>query len=357
MRIATITGARPQFIKLAPLSRTIRCRHTEVLIHTGQHYDPEMSDNFFKDLDIPRPDYNLNVGSGSPGVQTAEMLRKIERVLISDRPDAVIVFGDTNSTLAGSLAAVKLGIPSVHVEAGLRSFNRMMPEEINRIVTDHSSDILLVPTQTAMDNLHNEGLASRSFLTGDIMVDTLTENIERAMRHSRIIDSMKIEPGSYYVLTLHRPYNVDNHTVLYRILNEVSKIDVTVIFPVHPRTKKMIREHDIRINSNIMITDPAGYLDFITLMNNSRMILTDSGGIQKEAYILKKPCVTIRSETEWTETVHAGWNLLVQYDDERFSLKIREFSPPDEHPDLFGRNVSEKMLSVIEENIESKRDV
>lgn len=351
MKLVTIVGARPQFIKLAPLSRKIRHEHTEILVHTGQHYTHSLSDDIFRDLELPEPLYNLGVGSGSHGKQTAEMLEKIESVLKIERPDCVIVFGDTNSTVAGSLAAAKLTIPVVHIEAGLRSYNREMPEEINRVVSDHTSDILLAPTRSAMNNLRKEGLADRSYLTGDIMVDTLMENIEKAQRISRILSHINVEPDSYYLLTLHRPYNVDKREVLERLIKNLSELDVRIIFPVHPRTSNMIKKFKIETGKRIILIEPAGYLDFISLMNNCRKIITDSGGIQKEAYLLKKPCITVRSETEWIETVEVGWNMLLRYDDEHIKRKILEFHPNGDQPNIFGECVTDKMLSVIENNI------
>jgi UDP-N-acetylglucosamine 2-epimerase len=346
-KVLSIVGARPQFIKLAPLSRRIREHFTEIIVHTGQHFDKQMSDAFFADLNIPAPDYNLNIGSGSHGQQTGNMLMAIEEVLQKEKPALVVVFGDTNSTLAGALAAVKLHIPVVHIEAGLRSFNRSMPEEINRIATDHISDYLFAPTSAAMVNIEKEGLTGRSFLTGDIMVDALLDNIDRARAGSTILQDLDLQPETYSLLTLHRPYNVDDPANLKAILALLSRTEERVVFPVHPRTRNIIRDHHIQIPGNIRTTTPVGYLDFLFLQSHSRRVITDSGGIQKEAYILMKPCLTLRPETEWVETVEAGWNLLIDYKQEGTADQIGNFTPPDGHPDLFGRDVAAGMTELI----------
>jgi len=342
MNIVSIVGARPQFIKLAPLSKELRKFHKEYIVHTGQHYDQNMSGNFFTDLNIPLPDFSLEVGSGTHGAQTGEMLGKIETLLLELKPDLVIVFGDTNSTLAGALAASKLGIKSVHIEAGLRSFNRTMPEEINRIVSDHISDYLYAPTKTSIANLTKEGLTDKSYLTGDIMVDSISLASEKS-------NFKENNSKDFILVTLHRPYNVDDPSKLQNIINKLESLGKEIVFPVHPRTKKLIREFGIKIGQNIEIIDPLGYLDFISHQLNCNMIITDSGGIQKEAYILKKPCITLRSETEWVETVFAGWNKLLDFmiSEENFRDAVLNFPPPSEHPDLFGKEVAKKMCNLI----------
>jgi len=348
MKIASIVGARPQFIKLAPLSKKINDRFKEVIIHTGQLFDKNMSAMFFKDLCIPPPDYNLNINCRSHGEQTGKMMIELEKVLKSECPSLGIVFGDTDSTLAGSLVCSKLHIPLVHIEAGLRSFNKEMPEEINRIVSDHTSDFLFAPTQTAMQNLAKEGLSEKAILTGDIMVDSLMDNIKRADQISNILETKGLVAEKYYLMTLHRPYNVDDPVKLRNIVTKLSKISGQVIFPVHPRTSKVIDDNQLVIPENVLLSEPIGYLDFIKLESCSMKIITDSGGIQKEAYILKKPCITIRPETEWVETVKQGWNVLVDADSDDFVNTIETFNPSQEQSDLFGENVAQKMFDKIQ---------
>jgi len=347
-----VVGARPQFVKLAPLSKVIRkSGHNEVIVHSGQHYDIQMNEVFFRDMEIPAPDYNLSVGSGTQAVQTGEILALIEPILIKEKPDVLVVYGDTNTTLAGALAAVKLGIRTAHVEACLRSFNRSMPEEINRVVTDHISDILLAPTPKAMENAAREGLSDKCVLVGDIMVDSLLFGISKAREQSKVLQELKIAEGEEYcLLTLHRPYNVDNTENLQHILRALDSLDKRIIFPVHPRTRQILQKMQNRIFRNINFVAPQAYLDFLTLMDNCSMILSDSGGIQKEAYILKKPCVTLRPETEWVETVESGWNMLLPTDSAVFPKKVLSFQAPDTHPDIFGREVSEKFLAVLTGN-------
>ena len=347
MKILSIVGARPQFIKLGPFSAALREQHKEIIVHTGQHYDVQMSDLLFRDLKLPAPDYNLNIGSAAQGAQTGKMLTEIETVLIKEKPDAVVVFGDTNSTLAGALAAVKLHIPTVHVEAGLRSFNRTMPEEINRIVADHTADFLFAPTPASVENLDKEGLREKTFLTGDIMVDAHYQALQKST-NTKILEGLSIEPDNYYLLTLHRPYNVDNPDILSSIFQELSHLKHKIVFPVHPRTNSVIEQNKIAFPSNFISVKPMGYLDFIKLQANSLKIITDSGGIQKEAYILKKPCITLRSETEWVETVNAGWNILINpIKETAYAEKIENFSPPDQYEKIFGEDVAGKMTEII----------
>lgn len=348
MKVLSIVGARPQFIKLAPFSRHVSKNHQEIVLHTGQHYDHIMSDGIFEELEIPKPNYNLEIGSGRHGKQTGRMLEEVEDVLINEEPDVVVIFGDTNSTLAGALAAVKLGIPSIHIEAGLRSFNREMPEEINRVVSDHTCDHLFVPTNSAMSNLEKEGLDHRAWKSGDIMVDTLQNSLEVALQKDTL-EKAGVEKSCYYLVTLHRPYNVDDPDSLQQILNHLGKLSLEVLFPAHPRTKKIIKEHSLEVPEGINITSPFGYFDFLNLQYNAAKIITDSGGIQKEAYLLKKPCLTLRTETEWTETVKAGWNKLIDAIDPDFVETIEEFQPPAEQENIFGENVAMRMVQKIEE--------
>ncbi|MCB5230872.1 MAG: UDP-N-acetylglucosamine 2-epimerase (non-hydrolyzing) [Candidatus Cloacimonas sp.] len=352
MKIASIVGARPQFVKLAPFSKKIREKNHEIIIHTGQHYDVNMSASFFKELDIPNPDYHLEIGSDTHAKQTGKMLAELEDVFVKEQPELVVVFGDTNSTLAGALAAAKLHIPILHIEAGLRSFNRRMPEEINRVATDHISSFLYAPTEAAMINLSKEGLEDISYLTGDIMVDSLKLALEKSKGRELVNEKMGLNKEEYYLLTLHRPQNVDNYEYLSNLLKKMNKLDLPVIFPVHPRTRKILRDYAPNTLDEtypaIRFIEPVGYLDFINLQANSKAVVTDSGGIQKEAYILKRPCVTVRTETEWIETVNSGWNKLLAPDSEDFIEQIIEHRPLNEYHDLFGQNVAAKMSEIID---------
>lgn len=324
MKIVTIIGTRPQFIKAALFSDVFRKENKEILVHTGQHYDINMSDIFFDELGIPKPDYYLGIGSGSHGVQTGRMLEKIEELLLKEKPDGVLVYGDTNSTLAGALAASKLHIPVFHVEAGLRSYNKFMPEEQNRIITDHISTLLLCPTQTAVDNLKKEGICSGVFNTGDIMYDAVLRYFEIAKRKyangiwlselkkkNGIITALKEK--QYYLATIHRAENTDNPRKLFEIFFAFEKMDKPVLIPLHPRTKKVIADLNI-IMENTIAVKPVGYLLMLYLTANAYMVLTDSGGLQKEAYFLKTPCTTLREQTEWVETLKNDWNALTPID-------------------------------------------
>lgn len=326
MKLVSIVGARPQFVKIAPVCRAI-ARHNagggepieDLIVHTGQHYDPGMSDVFFDELDIPRADFDLGVGSGSHGVQTARMLEGIEALLLKAKPDAVVVYGDTNSTIAGALAAVKLHVPVVHVEAGLRSFNRRMPEEINRVATDHMSDLLLAPTPTAMRHLEAERLADRAEFTGDVMLDAVRHNLVVAGERSRVLEDLGLEARSYGVVTLHRAENTSAERLRasLELLNTVAATGVTLVFPVHPRTRAQLDAGgagDWVAHPRLRLVPVLGYLDMLRLVGNAQVVLTDSGGLQKEALFLGAPCVTLRDETEWPETVEAGANVVTGLD-------------------------------------------
>jgi UDP-GlcNAc3NAcA epimerase len=337
MKIVSIIGARPQFIKAAAVSRVLRRQHREVLVHTGQHYDYEMSGIFFEGLDLPQPDANLGVGSGSHGAQTGCMLKGVEDLLLAEQPDYLLIYGDTNSTLAGALAAVKLDVPVVHVEAGLRSFNRRMPEEINRVVADHVSDVLLCPSETAVRNLAAEGITRNVHLVGDVMLDVLNWAKECVVRNPpEILERLGLERHSYLLATVHRSENTDDLARLSQILNAFNSLDEAVVFPVHPRTRKVIASAGFKIENHVRLIDPVGYLDMVALVGAARLILTDSGGLQKEAYWLGVPCLTMRNETEWVETVEAGWNTLVGSDTERIIETVRTFAPNGFRPDLYG---------------------
>ncbi len=318
MKIITIIGARPQFIKAAAVSRVLRLTEgvKEILVHTGQHYDSNMSDVFFDELEIPRPDYNLGIGSGTHGEQTGRMLEAIEKVLLKEKPDWVLVYGDTNSTLAGALAAVKLHIPVAHVEAGLRSFNRLMPEEINRVLTDHASDLLFAPTKTAVENLRREGIYEDQIkLVGDVMYDAAIFYGKKADQQSHILNKLRLKPKEYILATVHRAENTDDPIRLRAIFDALCEVacEIKVVLPLHPRTREALIKTGIygMAASRICLTEPVGYLDMVMLEKNACLIATDSGGVQKEAFFYRVPCVTLREETEWVELVELGWNVVV----------------------------------------------
>ena len=316
MKILTIIGARPQFIKAATVSRQVALfdNVTEVIVHTGQHYDANMSDVFFEELSIPRPDHHLGIGGGFHGAMTGRQLEAIEGVLLEEKPDCVLGYGDTNSTLAGGLAAAKLHIPVAHVEAGLRSFNRRMPEEVNRILTDHLSERLFTPTDTAMANLRREGLPEeRLHLVGDVMLDASLFYRDRA-RPPAWFDGLGVDPGDFVLATVHRAENTDDARRLSDILRGLAESDLPVLLPLHPRTRARIEEYGLELPDRLRVTEPVGYLEMVWLEANCRCIATDSGGVQKEAYFFSKPCITLRDETEWVELVRAGANTLVGAD-------------------------------------------
>jgi len=328
MRVVSIVGARPQFVKLAPVCRAVSAHNQaggvhidHLIVHTGQHYDPELSDIFFDELEIPKADVNLGVGSAPHGQQTGRMLEHFERFLLDSKPDAVIVYGDTNSTIAGALVAAKQHVPVVHVESGLRSFNRLMPEEINRIATDHVSDLLYAPTRTAMQLLAREGLEERAVLVGDVSYDAVLFNRELAVRKSRIVEQLEVSPRNYAVLTVHRSENTEAGRLIDLLawLGEIAAGGMPFIFPIHPRTARLLPRDPEHFNQfpGVRLIKPVGFLDMLQLVANARMVLTDSGGVQKEAFFLDTPCITLREETEWTETVQAGANILTGLHRER----------------------------------------
>jgi len=336
VRIVTIVGNRPQFVKAAAVSRQLRECHEELLVHTGQHYDDELSKVFFEELGIPAPDRELGAGSGSNTEQTARILAALAPVLADLCPGLALVYGDTNSTLAGALAAAQADIPVGHVEAGMRSFDRSMPEELNRVLTDHASDLLLCSTQTAMDNLAHEGVHGEAHLVGDVMADVSLAFREIAAERSTILTELGLEAGAYLAVTAHRAGNVDDPVRLERLVALLQALPQPVVFPVHPRTRARLEAAGLldRLDG-VGLAAPLGYLDFLELARHARAILTDSGGVQKEAYLLGVPCVTLRDTTEWVETVDAGWNVLVDLDPEA-ALAALERKPPPERPELYG---------------------
>jgi UDP-N-acetylglucosamine 2-epimerase len=347
VKIVSVVGARPQFIKAAPVSRVLRRSYVEVLVHTGQHYDHNMSALFFEELAIPEPDYNLGIGSGLHGQQTGRMLEAIEQVLLDEQPDWVLVYGDTNSTLAGALAAVKLHIRVAHVEAGLRSFNRRMPEEHNRVLTDHAADLLLCPTQTAVENLACEGITRGVHNVGDVMYDAVLHNIGIAEKHSAALDRLALEPGGYLLATVHRAENTDDPARLAAIVEAFGAIAEPIVFPAHPRTRSALAALGLSLPANVRLIEPVGYLDMLLLEKHARLILTDSGGVQKEAYFFDVPCVTLRKETEWVETVEAGWNRVVGTVPGRVTSAVRELSPVGSPPAVFGDGRASERISEI----------
>lgn len=318
-KVVTILGARPQFVKSSVVSRSIK-KHApnieEIIVHTGQHYDDNMSAIFFNELEISKPDYNLNIGSATHGCQTGEMLIAVEKVLQDVKPDLVLVYGDTNSTLAGALAAAKLNIPIAHVEAGLRSFNRKMPEEVNRVLTDHMSSILFAPTKNAVNNLLREGIGKSAIhLVGDVMYDAALLYGKKADQKSKILETLKVKDKQYILTTVHRVENTDNHVNLKAIVDGLILLskNMSVVFPLHPRTKLALEKNNLfeRVVENIRTISPVGYLDMMVLEKHAKTIVTDSGGVQKEAYFYRVPCITLRTETEWIELVNCGWNRLI----------------------------------------------
>jgi UDP-N-acetylglucosamine 2-epimerase len=354
MKIVSVVGARPQFIKAAQVSREIRKNHQEILVHTGQHYDPPMSDLFFHELKIPQPNHNLGVGSGTHAEQTGKMVVGIEKILMNEEPERVLVYGDTNSTLAGGLAAVKVHVPVAHVEAGLRSFNKKMPEEINRILVDRISRLLFCPTTTAVENLEKEGITNGVHLVGDVMYDAALHNKELAKK-SQILEELGLKAKGYLLVTVHRPSNTDSRENLEAIVDALVSSGEDVVLPIHPRALKYLKEFKLhaKLDNAISLIEPKGYLDFTCLAMNAKKILTDSGGVQKEAYFHGVPCITLREETEWVETVEDGWNTLVGSDKNKILDAIRDFLPEGERGESYGDgNAGEKISRIIGEELE-----
>jgi UDP-N-acetylglucosamine 2-epimerase len=338
MRIVTVIGNRPQFVKAAAVSRLVRERHDELIVHTGQHHDDELSRIFFEELEIPAPAVQLGIAGGSNTSQTARMLGSLEEELRRLAPEMVLVYGDTNSTLAGALAGAQARVPVAHVEAGMRSYDRAMPEELNRVLTDHASDLLLCSTEQAVENLARENLAARAHLVGDAMADVTLAFAPVAERRSRALEEHGVEPGEYLLLTAHRAGNVDDPARLERLVALIEALPRPTIFPLHPRTRERLQRARLleRVEAAATVTRPHGYLDFLTLARHARAILTDSGGVQKEAYLLETPCITLRDRTEWVETVAAGWNVLVDLDVDAALAALNGPPPPSERPELYG---------------------
>jgi UDP-GlcNAc3NAcA epimerase len=328
MRVLSVVGARPQFVKAALLSAEFARRGVdEILVHTGQHYDASMSDVFFDELKLPAPSHHLGVGGGSHGAQTGEMLKRLEPVVIAEAPDWVLVYGDTNSTLAGALVASKLHVPLAHVEAGLRSFNREMPEEINRIVADHVADRLLVPNENSARQLASEGITRGVIVVGDLMVDLVTQVSRHLPPVPPILERLGLRPRTYCVVTIHRASNTDDPAAFEKLITGLRGVDMPIVFPVHPRTRDAAQAFGVGRGDNIIACEPLPYMDMAGLVARSAMVFTDSGGLQKEAFVLKVPCVTLREETEWGETLEDGWNVLAGTDPQRIVQASRRMTP------------------------------
>jgi UDP-N-acetylglucosamine 2-epimerase len=335
MKILSVVGNRPQFIKSAPLSLALRNRAEEVVLHTGQHYDHELSQVFFDELGLDPPEHRLEAGSGSHAEQTARMLPGIEAAVVEEQPDVVLVYGDTNSTLAGALAASKLRVRVAHVEAGLRSFDRTMPEELNRVLVDRLSSLLFAPSGTAVRNLEAEGITEGVHEVGDVMLDANLRLAPIARERSQALELAGVEPGAYALVTVHREANTREPS-LGRIVAALNAIEEPVVFPLHPRTAGAIEGQGLQLSGHVRPHPPAGYLDFAALASQARVVLTDSGGVQKEAYWYEVPCVTLRDTTEWVETLATGWNRLVGTDPDAIVAATRDAAPGSDHPPLYG---------------------
>jgi UDP-N-acetylglucosamine 2-epimerase len=337
-------------MKAAVLSRALRQKHDEVLVHTGQHYDDLMSDVFFRELGMPAPDVNLGIGSASQAAQTARALEGLEAVFAEQAADAVIVFGDTNSTLAGALAAAKLGIAVAHVEAGLRSYDRSMPEEVNRVLTDHVSSYLFCPTTTAVDCLHKEGIEAGVYQTGDLMYDSLLASLPQveAIEES-VLESQGVKAGAYYLATVHRPSNTDDPLALHSLIEAFGRLDAPVVLPLHPRSRAALDTFGIDAGPNLRLCEPVAYFEMLALECNARAVLTDSGGVQREAYFLSVPCVTLRKETEWPETAAGGWNVLAGTDPEQIVAAAQRPRPQSSPLPVFGDGrAASKIVEILE---------
>jgi len=352
MRVISVVGARPQFIKAAPVCKALRQSHEEILVHSGQHYDYAMSDVFFEQLGIPKPDFNLAVGSGSHGRQTGEMLGMLEELFLEKAPDVVLVYGDTNTTLAAGISAAKAGIPVAHVEAGLRSFNKSMPEEVNRVLVDHVSELLLCPTDAAVANLAAEGIVDGVELVGDVMLDTARFFSERS-GSTDALERFGVREGEYFLATVHRAATSDSAQRLESIVRAFSRLDRPVLWAVHPRTAKNIEAFGLgeilERADHVRTVPPTSYIDTVALLRGAAGLLTDSGGMQKEAYFFEVPCVTLRDETEWVETVELGWNRLAGTDEDAIVAAASDLPRPSSHPDVYGHgHAADAIVAALE---------
>ncbi len=349
MRVLSVVGARPQFVKAALLSAEFaRQGMEEVLVHTGQHYDPSMSDVFFSELELPEPRYRLGVGSANHGAQTGEMMKRLEAVVLAEKPDSIVVYGDTNTTLAGALVGSKLTIPTAHVEAGLRSFNRAMPEEINRVVADHVCDLLFAPSLHAAQQLASEGVTKGVHVVGDLMID-LVVNVARTLpARPAILDRFGVQPRAYGVATIHRAANTDDHSRFAQLIEGLRRIDMPIVFAVHPRTQALATAHGVGTGDNIIVSAPLSYGEMIALMSRAAMIFTDSGGMQKEAFALRVPCTTLREETEWLDTLEDGWNALAGCDPAKIVASVRRVMPMRQNKPLAAGDAARQIVTVLQ---------
>jgi UDP-GlcNAc3NAcA epimerase len=347
MKICSIVGARPEFIQATMVSRAIREKHQEILVHTGQHYDNSLSQSFFEELEIPSPDYNLEVGSGSHARQTGMIMMRLEEVLLDEQPDVVILRGDTNSTIASALTASKLQILIAHIEAGERSHNRSMPEEINRLVTDRLADIHFCASRKAMDHLGSEGIRDSVYWVGDVMLDAMFYYRPIARRRSNILERLNLASKDYCLVTVHRAANTDEPERIKNIVEILNEAPDIIVFPLHPRTSKALDKSQCRLKKHVRLIEPVGYLDMLMLEEHARLIATDSGGVQREAYFLGIPCLTLRDETEWTETVETGWNAVVGTNPDQVLGAWKDFTPPHEHPPILGEGIASQRIAHI----------
>lgn len=354
MKVCSIVGARPQFVKAAVVSREIRAVGEEVLVHTGQHYDEELSDVFFEELDIPEPDYNLGVGSDTHGRQTAKMIAGIERVLEETEPDVLLLYGDTNSTLAGAIVGSKCDVTVAHVEAGLRSYDWEMPEEVNRVLSDHASDLCFAPSESAVELLSDEGITDEVYWTGDVMYDSVLAIRDRVAERSTVLEDLGLVEGEFVLATVHRQRNTDRRSNLEAILDGLSASPLPVVFPAHPRTVDRLEKHGLRerATDELELVDPLGYTDFVRLVDAAERVATDSGGVQKEAFFLETPCVTLREETEWIETVDCGWNELAGAETDRIRDALVADRTPGTTPNPYGDGLaSRRIVSLLQQHV------
>lgn len=357
MKVVSVIGTRPQIIKAVLVSQEIRKNDKEILINTGQHYDSNLWGNFIEELGLPNPDYDLGIGSGTHGYQTGMMIMEIEKVLLNETPDLTLVYGDTNSTIAGAISSAKLKIPVAHVEAGLREYDMTIPEEINKVITDRLSSVLFAPTATAVKNLKKEGIATNVFMVGDVSIGLTRIIIEKCMNNKQILKKFGVASKDYYLTTIHREKNTSSKKNMTNILQALCSLDAPVVFPIHPRTKKVLNTFKLlKIKENVLLIDPVGYIDMITLIMNAKKIITDSGGVIKESYFLKVPCITVDETTEWVETIEDGWNIITGPDKKAIQRAVKIEHPVKRHRPIFGDGCAhENIYKILRENFGRKK--